>query len=220
VVVYGLALCVGWTAPQITVAPSSGPPAGSATVPINLSGNTVGVGVQLDVKYDGGTLSLGTPTGGSALSTQLVTSSQLTNGMVRIVIYSLGNTLLGNGTLVNLPFNISPGAVAGPINIGLTNVMMADAGANSLTPVLLQPGALNVSFGAGARLGGFTRGSNGRVQFQLTATPDQKFVIQTSFDLIQWYNLSTNVVFGGMINLTDTPATNYPSQFYRALYSP
>jgi len=56
---------------------------------------------------------------------------------------------------------------------------------------------------------------DGRVQCEIAADPDHTYLIQSSIDLLQWENLSTNVPTSGTISFTSTAATNSPARFYR-----
>jgi hypothetical protein len=60
--------------------------------------------------------------------------------------------------------------------------------------------------------------TNGAFQFTLTGTNGQQLVLQSSTNLTQWTSLSTNSITGGGINFTDTAASNFMYQFYRAIF--
>ena len=56
------------------------------------------------------------------------------------------------------------------------------------------------------------------VQFQFSAcggVEGQNVVVQASTDLVNWNNVSTNVVTGGCISYTDTQAPPLPGRYYR-----
>jgi len=57
--------------------------------------------------------------------------------------------------------------------------------------------------------------SNGVFQFQLSATPNQSYVLQSSTNLMQWMPISTSTPSASPFNLSDPNATNFPKQFYR-----
>jgi uncharacterized repeat protein (TIGR01451 family) len=61
-------------------------------------------------------------------------------------------------------------------------------------------------------------GTNGSFMFTVTGTTGQQLVLQSSTNLVQWISLSTNTLSGGSTNFTDTSATNWPYQFYRAVF--
>ncbi|HUR46470.1 MAG TPA: hypothetical protein VMZ27_11390, partial [Candidatus Saccharimonadales bacterium] len=56
---------------------------------------------------------------------------------------------------------------------------------------------------------------DGHVQFFLPVTPDQRYIIQGTTDLIHWSNLSTNVATGSFLDLIDLDAASHPYRFYR-----
>jgi len=60
--------------------------------------------------------------------------------------------------------------------------------------------------------------TNGSFSFTVSGTNGQVLVLQDSSSLSSWTSLSTNTVSSGVINYTDTTATNAPYRFYRALF--
>jgi hypothetical protein len=48
----------------------------------------------------------------------------------------------------------------------------------------------------------------------------QKVVVQGSADLVNWVNLSTNIVVGGCISYTDPQTPPPPSRYYRLTVQP
>jgi hypothetical protein len=57
-------------------------------------------------------------------------------------------------------------------------------------------------------------------QLQLSATPNQNYVLQASTNLTQWVSVSTNTPSSTPFYLTDPDATNFSSRFYRVLQQP
>lgn len=206
-------------APAIAVGSTAGAPGGTATVPIYLSGNTRGVAAQFDLAFDANRIALASAVGGGGSPNHILASGQPTNGVLRVVLYSLTNSLLGNGVLINLRLTILPAAPESVMPIQVTNALLADVTAASVQPLTLQAGSLLISLGAGSRLASLNR-SAGQVQFQLIGPADKRYVIQGSPDLSSWIDLATNVLAGGQITITDTTATNLPQRFYRARYAP
>ncbi len=51
----------------------------------------------------------------------------------------------------------------------------------------------------------------------LTGTSGQPFLIQTSTNLLDWYNLTSGVLIDNAFNFTDYDAPNYPQRFYRTI---
>jgi len=73
---------------------------------------------------------------------------------------------------------------------------------------------------AGGRLGGMNRLPDGRVSLQLSGLEGRSYVIQASTNLLQWENVSTNLVSGGGLNFTDARAVNFRQRFYRLQSGP
>jgi Pro-kumamolisin, activation domain/Divergent InlB B-repeat domain len=63
----------------------------------------------------------------------------------------------------------------------------------------------------------FQRQSSGGFLMTLTGQDNQQYVIQTSTDLVNWQNLSTNTATGGIIQITIPANGTNRAQFYRAL---
>jgi hypothetical protein len=59
--------------------------------------------------------------------------------------------------------------------------------------------------------------SNGVFQLQLSATPNQSYVLEASTNLIQWVPVSTSTPAASPFYLADPDAPNYPNRFYRVL---
>jgi hypothetical protein len=179
----------------------------------------VGVAVQFDVVLDPTRITAASAAAGTAAPSHLLTSAQLTNGALRVVLYSLANAQLGSGTLVNLQLAIAPTAPEGPLVLRITNALMADVTGSSLQPIALQAGSLTISAGAGSRLNLLARLVNGQVQLQLSGPANKNYILQTSTDLAQWLNVSTNVLTDGQILITNSPP-NSSQRYYRANYAP
>lgn len=209
----------GWGAPGLAVGSYAVAPGGNASLPVVLAGNSSGVALQFDLVFDPTqvTAAAATPSAGV---THLLATSQPASGTLRVVLYSLANAQLKDGLLLGLQLSVSPVAVEAPVAIQITNALLADVTGIAVTPLALQPGVLTISAGAGAKLGLLVRATDGQIQFQLTGPADKRYVIQGSSDLSQWQNLSTNVLVGGQVTISDGSATNAVRRFYRARYAP
>lgn len=208
-------------ATNVSVGNAAGVPGTTATVSVNLTSDTPVTAVQFDLLYDATKLTSGPALGGNALTGHEVASSEPATGTRRVVLYSLASAPLKNGALVNVPFTIPANAIEEVVGLSLTNVVLANAAGNAVTPVASTAGSLTISFTAPARFDAVTRAVDGRVQFQLIGTPGRSYVIQTSPDLAAWSNLSTNALpAGGFVNYSDSTATNAPRRFYRAVAAP
>ena len=90
-------------------------------------------------------------------------------------------------------------------------------GSYGLRRLLLEPNLVVPSFSSGAGVSVV----NG--QFQLSAcggVDGQNIVVQASTDLVNWANVSTNVVSGGCISYTDPQTPPLPSRYYRLTVLP
>jgi len=63
-------------------------------------------------------------------------------------------------------------------------------------------------------------GPQGQFILQLQGQPNVPYVIQTSSNLSNWVSISTNVMAGNFVNLTNTIAPGTPRQFLRAVWQP
>jgi uncharacterized delta-60 repeat protein len=95
------------------------------------------------------------------------------------------------------------------------NVMVG--GSYGMRRLLLEPIQVVPTFSSGTGVGVV----NG--QFQISAyggVDGQNVVVQASTDLVNWVNLSTNIVTGGCISYTDPLAPPLPNRYYRLTVQP
>ncbi len=89
---------------------------------------------------------------------------------------------------------------------------------NSLTQSIVAPAVVTSPPPSKLSLS-FVPGSGG-MNAQLAGVADQKYVIEASTDLVNWFPISTNVAdSNGAVSLVDSNAVAYPSRYYRA-FSP
>jgi hypothetical protein len=207
-------------APAVSVGPSSAAPGGSGTSLVYLVGNTSGVALQFDLVFDPSRVVAAGVMSDPSNLTHVVVSGQPTNGVLRVVLYSLNNALLNSSALVDLQVAIAPGAAEGPLALLVTNAILADATGSGVAPVSLLPGTLTISAGAGSRLTLLGRFVGGQVQLQLTGPANKKYILQSSPDLATWINISTNILTDGQITLSDSPPPASSKRYYRANYAP
>jgi uncharacterized repeat protein (TIGR03806 family) len=62
--------------------------------------------------------------------------------------------------------------------------------------------------------------SNGVFQLQLTAAPNQNYILQASTNLTDWISIGTNTPIASPFYLTDPNATNFSQRFYRVIQQP
>ncbi len=113
-------------------------------MPLTYTGDGSGVGLQVDIAFD--TAVLGTPStaGGTALGGHALRSSLVSPGLLRIVIYSPGNTALADGALARLSFWVDDEASTGPSAVSFSAATLGNAAAVRLTPTSLTPGSVDV----------------------------------------------------------------------------
>ncbi len=224
-VVAALAL-FGWSATLAEAAPTLSGVATTnlagtnITVPFSFTGATNVVALQFDVVYDSTNLNSGTAFGGTAAGLHAVSSSVISNGVRRVLVYSLTNGFLQNGVIVNVPLGISALALQGVTGLTITNPVLSDINAQAVAPVTLVPGSIFISTALPARLGTVLRSPNGQVQFAVTGGNQQSYLIQASTNLVDWTSIATNAAAGGLINFLDNKSTNFPIRFYRAIVAP
>jgi hypothetical protein len=205
----GLALWSGWMSAQTTVSIANVPsyPGGSVSVPVGWSKASNIVAAQFDVTFDPARVTGGAALPFNASGEQLVLSREVSPGVRRVVIFSLPNSVITNRNSVQLPFTVSPAehASSGPLTLG--NTILAKKDGTALAPLALKSGTI------------FVRQINflpdGHVQFFLPSTPDQRYYIQATTNLVNWVNISTNVATGSFLDLIDVDAVSYPYRFYR-----
>jgi hypothetical protein len=68
----------------------------------------------------------------------------------------------------------------------------------------------------------FTSGefSNGVFSVQLSATPNQPYILQASTNLVQWVSIGTNTPAASPFYLIDPNATSFSRRFYRVQQGP
>src|SRR5437588_2618783 len=84
-------------APDLAVGSTSACPDSNGTVPVNFVAGAGVVSLQFDLQFEDAKLISGTPVGGSALADHQVASNVVTNGLLRVLIFSFSNTPLTNG---------------------------------------------------------------------------------------------------------------------------
>lgn len=188
--------------PTLSLSSPSGTPGQTVTSTFTVQNNGTATALQFDVQFDASKLSPGTPSGGSALSPQVLNTSSPNTGRLRIVLTPLfGPTLPGiqNGLLVNLPFTIAGNAVAGATALSLANVLLANATAGTVTPGALTNGTITIQgVGTAAIVSAITPSSRS-VQVGSTAT---------AYALV--INYGTTTALGCSL----APLTNLPATFF------
>jgi hypothetical protein len=146
--------------------------------------------------------------GGSATFTVVATSTTALSYQWRL-----------NGTNISGATGTLPVAIAAIIPYTRTNIQTADLGNYS---VELRNGVTVVSSSAALKTVNVPLQFNlaaptvGGFHLNLTGITSSNYVIYASSNMINWTPISTNSGLSGVVDFTDTTATNIPSRFYRA----
>jgi len=151
-----LTLLVGATAAlssQIVLPDQAAPPGASVLSQVAFASQASSVsGVQFDVQYDSSAMSLAATLGDPAkTSGKSLYAVDLAPNRKRFLIIGLNQTLIPDGTLINLSVNVSPNARSGVYALNLSNVGGTDPWGRS-TPVTGSDGAVTVNASTTARL--------------------------------------------------------------------
>ena len=200
----------------LTIGQGTGDQTRTGLVPVSFSSDDPAVAIQFDVQFDDTLVVTGPVLLQSLTTNQVVVSGQPTNGVQRVVIYSLNNTPLPNGVLLNLQLLAGFFAQDGSASLTPTNVIVANAAAQRLAPVILNPGSFLISSAPAAQF--VSAGiQNGTLELELMGKVGDTFVLQTSIDLIGWAPLYTNKIpDGGVLRFSDSRVVTNPARFYRA----
>jgi uncharacterized repeat protein (TIGR01451 family) len=136
--------------PDLLIGSGSGLPGDTLQIPVNLTADGTVVGLQLDLQYDAGLLSPGSAVGGSALSGHSFATSIPSQGIYRVVIYSVASATLGSGTLVTVPFAIETTALPGSTNLTMASVLLGNGTAAAVSATSLGSGSVTIGPQQGA----------------------------------------------------------------------
>ncbi len=194
---------------------NAGAPGRTISVPVSFWTDTNVSKLQFDLLYEPTDLSTGTPTGGDALSDQVILTSVPNSGTRRVQLVSFTNALLTNGVLVFVPFQINTNATDHDATLTLTNVALYNQQNQQLPLVNLAPGVLRIEVPPLFTFIG--PASAGGMHLEVTATPMRTCVIQGAAQLtgMPWISLTTNQSANGQISIDDTGADLMPQRFYR-----
>lgn len=197
-----------------------GSPGSTALLPITFTGGTNIVAAQFDVIYLTNYLDAEAVVTDMNLAGFTTDSNELTPGTRRIIIYSMMNKPVPNGSLLHLPFLISSQALPLAVNVTLTNAVFANAQGESVDSVALTAGTIAILSSEASRFTSVDYSTNGIVQLQFTGIDGKNYIFQSSSDLQTWTSFSTNSSGGGPVSVSDTNTIAHPYIFYRALETP
>ncbi len=117
----------------LTVASGSGDPGDSGIdVPVSLvsQGGAQVASLNFDLNFDGNRLDVASITKGTAAASKILDWQEFP-GYVRVIIYG-GLSVIPNGTLAIVTFDVLPAATPGTSGLTLTGVVVSDPGANQI----------------------------------------------------------------------------------------
>jgi hypothetical protein len=218
-----IALLGGWMA--ATLAPATraatqlsldevhGAPGSKVEIPIRLTSDTAIGAAQFDLQFQTDRVKFeGAAAAGSLYA---VRSTPLGAGRWRVVLYSLSSKRLTNGVLARLAASIPADAPTGPSAVALSNAELASDLAAPIAGVQLVSGQVIIGSEAPPRFTATRLLSAGQIQVVLSAASGRSYVLQSSSNLRDWSNLSTNVAVAGAVTLNLNAANQH--QFYRAV---
>ena len=185
-------------------------------VPITFSGSDGSVGIQFDVLYDGVIFDSDPAVAGAAAGSHVVVSNQLGDGHRRVIIYSASNAVVSNGTLVEIPFELEPGRTGGISVVNLSDVLVADALGDPISPLSVTPGSVE-ELKKRPTLSEIAILETGAFRMQFFGMDGVNYRIEVSVNLVQWEILGTATVAGGLLVFSDPAASSFDRRFYRAV---
>ncbi|MDB6121748.1 MAG: hypothetical protein JWQ71_741 [Pedosphaera sp.] len=121
--------------------------------------------------------------------------------------WQFGGTNVATGTDSSLVLSGITFEQAGTYSVVVSNVAGITTSSNAVLAVYLTPAS---TLGAG----GF---ANGQFQFEVNGVTGYNYVVEVSTNLVDWTPVWTNTA---PFTFTDGNTTNFPSQYYRAVYVP
>jgi hypothetical protein len=196
--------------PRLSIPTERGFPGATAQVAVTLryGSNDLRnvVALQADLALSGGDVSVGAFSAGPGLIGHVLRSAESGARSHRVLVYSLNNSTITNGTVVTVPCTVAANTYAN-IGITLSNVVLATAEGNAV-PVQAVSGGIAIT-------PVFVR-SDGNVNGFLNVVPEHEYVIQGSTNLINWEDVATKSATSSLLEFIDLEAHSFPYRFYRA----
>ena len=189
-------------------------PAATVQVPLTLRYGTNDlrdvVGLQADVTFSGGQVTVGPVELGTALDNHVLRLAQPVAGTTRFLVFSPNNRVLTNGSVVLLPCTMANNAFDNA-RMTLSNVILARGDGTSVPLTAISGGVVIHPV--------FVH-PDGHVDGFFTVPPDMTYVVQATTDFEGWEDLITKSVLGTLLDFEDPEAGQHPFRFYRALAVP
>ena len=168
------------------------------------------VGLQADVTFSGGQVTVGPIELGTALDNHILRLAQPMAGTTRFLVFSQNNRVLTNGSVVLLPCTVANNVYENA-RMTLSNVILARADGSSVPLTAISGGVVIHPV--------FVH-PDGHVDGFFTVKPDVPYVVQATEDFVGWEDLITKSVLGTLLDFEDPAASQHPFRFYRALPLP
>lgn len=168
------------------------------------------VALQADILFDASGITGGTPSSGALLSRHVLASSAPSPGVRRLLVYSLENAVLTNGTLAHIPFIVGLNEFRN-FSLTLSNVILVRADATQI-PATNANGFVGVNqvfVAPDGHADGFLTVVSNEVE--------QCYVVQATTDFASWANVSTNSTTGPLLEFAEADVSSYSRRFYRAV---
>jgi len=168
------------------------------------------VALQADVVFDATGVADNTPVAGFITSNHVLASSAPFSGTRRLLVYSPAGSVLTNGNVAQIPFNVGPNEYRN-FALRLTNVILVRADASQVPGGKID-GAIAVNqvyVGPGGQADGFLNVTTNGVE--------QCYIIQATTDFQTWSDVQTNSTEEALLQFIDPEAGGYPKRFYRAI---
>lgn len=140
---------------DLTIGTATGVRGQTVTIPLSYTGDGSVVAFQVDVTYDPAVFGSPGVSTGSNLGGNLLQSSVVSSGRLRLVIYSPVTGPIGNGTLAGLSFTVKADAPTGTSSVGLGAVVLGNAAAASIPATHLGSGSVQVLAGIAPQVASF-----------------------------------------------------------------
>jgi hypothetical protein len=204
-------------AAQIKIGEGAADNGGTGFVPVTLTSDSPAVALQFDLLYDAALVTAVTPVLKDPSAKHTVSASFPREGVQRILVYSLLNTPLTNGNVINLQFSPKPSSAGRSVSLIASNAIVASAAGTRITPVDLVSGKFSTSADTGSKFTSITLLTTGPVEIVLKAAEGRVFAFQSSPNLRDWTAFTTNTVpAGGLLKINAAAASQTGNRFYRA----
>ena len=185
-------------------------------LPVAIGSSDNPICFQVDVLYDGVSFTTEPAVTGGAAGGHAVASSEINIGRRRLVVYSEDNAVLGDGIVVEIPFNLNAGRTGGFTVVDLAEIIAAGPAGDPITPFMVATGFVEEKMKVPV-FSGLTLSESGELRFTFSGIDSVTYRIEVSSDLDIWETLGTATTAEGVLEFSDPDASAYERRFYRAV---